>query len=372
MKFAQKNKMELGDTLVPDLFILNNMANLGELDVKLYIYMLFLSKMGKETDKADLAKKLNVTEQDIGFAIERLQGEDLITRTTAGYNIVDLKDVEINKSYIPKVEPRKTHAQTEKERKRMAATSAINESFFQGIMSLSWYTDIGSMFENYSFSEEVMIALFHYCQERKALNKKYVHAVAETWYKGGVKSFEDLEDFLENYDNIQKIKQKIAKSLRLNRNFTKYEEQYIDTGTGFCSDRNMASGDSYTDSSFGYAPRDRTNNGSLQCNDLDILSQDNGKIPNPIGLLTSDEYVLAGSEDSYLNTETFYWTMSPAVYNIVYNIGYASVLFVDQSGNRNNDLVAGVLGVRPVINLRSDVALSGSGTSTDPFKVVGA
>ena len=74
-----------------------------------------------------------------------------------------------------------------------------------------------------------LIALFHYCQERKALNKKYVHAVAETWYKGGVKSFEDLEDFLENYDNIQKIKQKIAKSLRLNRNFTKYEEQYIDT-----------------------------------------------------------------------------------------------------------------------------------------------
>lgn len=229
MKFVQKNKMELGDTLLPDLFILNNMPSLEGLDLKLYIYMLFLSKMGKETDKADLAKKLNVTEQEISFAIERLQGEDLITRTTAGYNIVDLKDVEVNKSYIPKVEPRKTNAQTEKERKRMAAASAINESFFQGIMSLSWYTDIGSMFENYSFSEEVMIALFHYCQERKALNKKYVHAVAETWYKGGVKTFEELEDFLENYDNMQKIKQKISKSLRLNRNFTKYEEQYIDT-----------------------------------------------------------------------------------------------------------------------------------------------
>ena len=229
MKFVKKNKMELGDTLIPDLFILNNMPSLDGLDLKLYIYMLFLSKMGKETDKADLAKKLNVTEQDIGFAIERLQGEDLITKTTAGYNIVDLKDAEVNKSYIPKVEPRRTKAQTEKERKRMAATSAINESFFQGIMSLSWYTDIGSMFENYSFSEEVMIALFHYCQERKALNKKYVHAVAETWYKGGVKSFEELEDFLENYDNMQKIKQKISKSLRLNRNFTKYEEQYIDT-----------------------------------------------------------------------------------------------------------------------------------------------
>ena len=80
-------------------------------------------------------------------------------------------------------------------------------------MSLGWYTDISAMFENYSFSEEVMIALFHYCQERKALNKKYVHAVAESWFNGGVKTFEQLEDFLENYDNIQKIKQKITKAL---------------------------------------------------------------------------------------------------------------------------------------------------------------
>ena len=157
-----------------------------------------------------------------------------------------------------------------------------------------------------------------------------------------------------------------------NSNLASYEAKYIDTGTGFCSDRNMASGDSYTDSSFGYAPRDRTNNGSLQCNDLDILSQDNGKIPNPIGLLTSDEYVLAGSEDSYLNTETFYWTMSPAVYNIVYNIGYASVFIVNDFGNLITSFVSGTHGIRPVINLKSAITLSGSGTSTDPFKVVGA
>ena len=98
MKFAQKNKMELGDTLIPDLFILNNMASLNGLDLKLYIYILFLAKIGKEVEKSELAKKLNVTEQEIGFSIERLQGEDLITKTTAGYNIVDLKDVEVNKS----------------------------------------------------------------------------------------------------------------------------------------------------------------------------------------------------------------------------------------------------------------------------------
>ena len=56
MKFVQKNKMELGDTMLPDLFIMNNMVSLEGIDLKLYIYMLFLSKIGSEADKATLAK----------------------------------------------------------------------------------------------------------------------------------------------------------------------------------------------------------------------------------------------------------------------------------------------------------------------------
>lgn len=229
MKFVQKSSLELGDVVLPDLFILNYMPQLESIDVKIYLYILFLSKKGLEIDKPDLAKKLGITEQELSFGLERLQAEELLVRTTHGYNISDIRENEINKTYIPKIEPRRTKVQTERDRKRIAAASAINESFFQGVMSLGWYTDISAMFENYSFSEEVMIALFHYCQERKALNKKYVHAVAESWYNGGVKTFEQLEEFLENYDNMQKIKQKISKALRLNRNLTKYEEQYIDT-----------------------------------------------------------------------------------------------------------------------------------------------
>lgn len=229
MKFVQKSSLELGEVVIPDLFVLNYMTQLEGIDIKIYLYILFLSKKGMDIEKADFAKKLNITEQELSFGLERLQAEELLTRTTHGYTVADIRVNEINKTHILKVEPRRTKAQTEKERKRIAAASAINESFFQGVMSLGWYTDISAMFENYCFSEEVMIALFHYCQERKALNKKYVHAVAESWYNGGVKSFEQLEDFLANYDNIQKIKQKISKSLRLNRNLTKYEEQYIDT-----------------------------------------------------------------------------------------------------------------------------------------------
>lgn len=229
MKFVSKGKMELSDTSIPDLFILNYMNSLQELDIKLYLYILFLFKNNLEVDIATLAKHFSVTETEVLNSLDVLQAEELLNKTSQGFIIVDIKEVEVNKSYIPKMEPKVNRVQSELERKRMAAASAINESFFQGIMSLGWYTDIGTLFKNYSFSEEVMIALFHYCMERKALNRKYVYAVAENWYKGGVKTFEQLEEYLENYDNIQKIKQKIVKSLRLNRNLTKYEEQYIDT-----------------------------------------------------------------------------------------------------------------------------------------------
>lgn len=229
MKFVSKNKMELSDTNISDLFILNYMNSLQGLDIRLYIYILFALKNHIELDISEIAKRLEVTEAAISNSLDVLQAEELITKTTQGFIVVDLKEVEVNKSYIPKMEPKVNRVQSELEKKRMAAASAINESFFQGIMSLGWYTDIGTLFKNYSFSEEVMIALFHYCRERKALNRKYVYAVAENWYRGGVKTFEQLEEFLESYDNIQKIKQKILKALRLNRNFTKYEEQYIDT-----------------------------------------------------------------------------------------------------------------------------------------------
>ena len=160
-----------------------------------------------------------------------------------------------------------------------------------------------------------------------------------------------------------------------NTNLASYEEDYIDTGAGFCSDRNMASGSNWSSSSVNYAPYDRRNGpASLQCNSEDILSQDNGKLPNPIGLVTIDEALLTGITDSnpntgsYLYTGEYYWTMSP----YRFSSSWAYVFFVYGRGTLvYNNGVSNAFGVRPVINLRADVPLSGSGTTSNPFKVVG-
>jgi len=151
--------------------------------------------------------------------------------------------------------------------------------------------------------------------------------------------------------------------------YMKSYENYIDTGAGFCSDRNLASGDNWNDSDFYYAPFERgTGTGTLQCNSEDVLSKDNGKLANPIGLITSDEYILSGKRSSYLNTGAYYWTMSPSRFHG----SSALVLFIYYGDNPDTNWVSRTYGVRPVINLRADVQLTGSGMVSDPFKVVGA
>ncbi len=227
MKFVSKSKLELTDTLLPDLFIVNHMNSLELIDLKVYIYILYLSKNDEEIEAVNIAKKLNMSEQEISFSLDRLQSEELLNKTTNGFNIVNIKEKEIDKLYVPKMEPKKTKVFVEQEQARTLAAGAISESFFNGLMSFSWYTDIGILFDKYKFSEEVMIALFHYCDERKALNKKYVYAVAENWYKGEVKTFEQLEEYLDKITKFQIVIQKISKALRLNRNLTKYEEAYV-------------------------------------------------------------------------------------------------------------------------------------------------
>ncbi|MBR6614020.1 MAG: DnaD domain protein [Clostridia bacterium] len=227
MKFVEKLNREVMDVELPGIFVNNCMTSLDELSLKLYIYIKFLAKNNMEFARADIAKKLGVKVAELEKAFDTLEAEELVIKTVDGFDILDVKEQELNKIYIPKLEPKVTKVKSDVEKKRIAAANAINESFFQGIMALCWFVDINTLFEKYGFEEEVMIALFHDCAERRALNKNYVFKVAESWYKGGVKTFADLEDYLNEQDKLQQVKTKIKSKLRLNRAFTEYEEIYI-------------------------------------------------------------------------------------------------------------------------------------------------
>ena len=157
----------------------------------------------------------------------------------------------------------------------------------------------------------------------------------------------------------------------------------IDGNAGFCGDRRVSSGTGGGTSSTDYQPYTRIRNSSpsLSCEKADIYTIDefehgNGALTYPIGLISADEAMFAGipysgtNQNNYLYTGEFYWTMSPSDYPSANDGAY--VFGVNDRGNLGRWFVTYTSGVRPVINLKSAIAISGSGTTTDPFKVVGA
>ncbi len=170
-------------------------------------------------------------------------------------------------------------------------------------------------------------------------------------------------------------------------NLSNYSD-YIDTEAGFCGDRTPSTSSSSINNSGGtgttqtyYAAYNRlyTNKTpSFKCtNNSDLYTTTESKDGNkalqyPIGLISADEVAYAGgvyntgNSSYYLCIRGAYWTMSPTRFNS----GNARVGNVNLTGSLNggND-VTNTYGVRPVINLRGDLFVTGTGTSTDPYDV---
>ena len=175
---------------------------------------------------------------------------------------------------------------------------------------------------------------------------------------------------------------------------------YISTEIVFCNNRKAKSevwpgyGDlGYGTNATAYEPWSRftasnswasTQTPNLKCsqsNDYFSVSgssKGNNKLTYPVGLITSDEVVLAGgfggsdNTSYWLYTNQEYWTLSPS--NFSPSFGYTANVF----GVRSDGLLAWYsvnntsYGVRPVINLDKNAILSsGDGTIDNPY-VVGA
>ena len=166
-------------------------------------------------------------------------------------------------------------------------------------------------------------------------------------------------------------------------NLSKYSKLLSDSG--FCGDKSLNSGDGVSsDKDSIYASSDRLTNSipSLNCSNkernlytVSTSNYGNKTLSYPIGLISLDELMLAGLNVNNLNrltwahSNTDYFTMTPSYY-YHYECGY--VMFYDTNGIISN---VGCTkypkrGIRPVINLKSNVKISGGiGTANNPFVV---
>lgn len=216
------------ETVVPDIFFAEYLSQMPATCVKVYLYMIFLSKYNKDIKFNDMSRKLALPLKEINDAIAYLESESLITKKETGYIVTNLQEITLHKLYKPNLtaSPEKV-ADIAKNKARAKVIDHINNAYFQGIMGPSWYNDIDLWFTKYNFDDQVMIALFDYCFKRSALHKKYVQTVAEAWGSNRIQSWNDLDLYYQKQEKLVKIKKTIAKKLGKNT-LTQYEEAYIE------------------------------------------------------------------------------------------------------------------------------------------------
>ena len=215
-------------TSLPDVFFTEYLSYADGNYVKIYLYMVFLAKYGKDIKVNDLAKKLQLPLKTIQDGIKFWEEQKIITKKNTGYILNNLQEIELHKLYNPKVTSSPEELEkTAKNQYRSKAIENINNEFFQGIMSPSWYSDIDLWFKKYNFDEEVMIALFRYCFNRSALHRNYIQTVAEAWAQNNIKTFNDLEIYSDKQEKIKSLGSTISKKLNLNRQLSQYEEGYV-------------------------------------------------------------------------------------------------------------------------------------------------
>ena len=163
-------------------------------------------------------------------------------------------------------------------------------------------------------------------------------------------------------------------------NLTSYAS-YIADET-FCSDRSLNFGSGYlTSVSTTYETYGRLVDKkipSLKCiqdNDKFKISNESAKLDYPVALITTDETALAGGVFNipnsvyYLYNGQYLWTLSPASFTS--SDTFANAWAIDPTGSLYPwGTVDHNFGIRPVINLRSDVQITkGDGTALNPYVV---
>lgn len=230
MKLDCKDKSILFSTTeIPDIFFTEYLSCASGDFIKIYLCLIFLSKYDKDIKITDLSKKLNVPFNVIQSGLAFWEENGVITKKPSGYILNNLQELELHKSYTPNLTLTPEVIQNNaKSQYRAKAIESINNQYFQGIMSPSWYSDIDLWFKKYEFDEQVMVALFDYCFNKSALHKNYVQTVADAWSKNNIKTYNDLENYSQKRDNMNTIKKSICKKLGRYTSLSEFEEEYIE------------------------------------------------------------------------------------------------------------------------------------------------
>ena len=163
-----------------------------------------------------------------------------------------------------------------------------------------------------------------------------------------------------------------------NNNLSSYESYIVNSKFCFDTTGGHATSSGTNTSVFYYGSYQRIGvdaglySPDFTCNAEDVFE-------DKIGLLSSDEYVFAGGAFRTSNTTMFlndfsssyaWWTLSPAYYDSY--LTTVGLFMVNANGSitdwPDGNTIKNAYAIRPVITVNGNLTITGSGTSTDPYK----
>ena len=203
---------------------------------------------------------------------------------------------------------------------------------------------------------------------------------ADNAYVGYMYGTPGSTTFNETHSNINSSGIKLILDDWYEKNILLYADK-LDENTGFCGDREITYGTGLMTSVTNYSSFYRLSTLKkpiYNCsNERDLYTtkestNGNKALDYPIGLISADEVSYAGgvyetgNQSYYLYSNRIIWTISPRRFNGT----TALMMDIYTNGAINSASVPSMYDVRPVINLSSDVTITGSGTISDPYTVV--
>lgn len=227
MRVKFNSSLHLSDTLVPDLFISDYMIKLSGNAIRCYLALLLTFQHGnRRVTPLELAQRLGTDENSIEKALSELQQLQIILIQSGQIELLDLKLKEIKRNFSQKKS--KENLNEKNVSQREAIINQINDTFFQGVMSLGYYTKIDEWFSRYQFEPEVVYAIFSEAASRNKLDGPgYVSGIADNWAANGVKTYRQLNQYYKDYETHRAIIKKIREKLNINNRFSVYQEEMV-------------------------------------------------------------------------------------------------------------------------------------------------
>lgn len=242
----------LRDTNVENIFINEYMTEAPGEYVKVYLFALMYAEFDMLMSNDTIAKHIGLADEDVlkawsyweSLGIIKKHYENPSDKFHYQVEFLNLKE----RVYGKKNKSKKTDAEKLPDNlKKLMNDEAIKNMYsdiertigrlFEGKEP----TEILSWISDYNANPEMIVYAYTYCKKKKNhSNHKYVAAIVKEWASLGLKTIEQIEDFLEETDNRHYLYKRVLKSLGFTRNPTEEEKRIMDIWfdqMGFSIDR---------------------------------------------------------------------------------------------------------------------------------------